>query len=161
MNNFKKLIVWQKAREFVKEVYILTKKFPREEQFGLTSQIRRAVISIVSNIAEGSGRGSDNEFAHFLDIAQGSAYEVETQIILSFDLEYITLEEFTSSSDKILEIQKMINKLAETKRRKTEDARQKMQDTRQKTQDTSLKSEDTSLNTNSLNTNSLFLKNEI
>ena len=123
MNNFKKLIVWQKAREFVKDVYILTKKFPKEEQFGLTSQIRRAVISIVSNIAEGSGRGSDNDFAHFLDIAQGSAYEVETQITLSFDLDFITIEEFTKSSDKILEIQKMINKLASSLRQKTQDVR--------------------------------------
>ena len=123
MNNFKKLIVWQKAREFVKDVYILTKKFPKEEQFGLTSQIRRAVISIVSNIAEGSGRGSDKEFAHFLSIAQGSAYEAETQITLSFDLNFITIEELTNSSDKIQEIEKMINKLASSLRQKTQDVR--------------------------------------
>ena len=118
MNNFKKLIVWQKAREFVKDIYILTKKFPKEEQFGLTSQIRRAVVSIVSNIAEGSGRGTDNDFAHFLDLAQGSAYEVETQIILSLDLNYILVEEFTIVNDKIQEIQKMINKLTSSLRNK-------------------------------------------
>jgi len=118
MNNFKKLIVWQKAREFVKDIYILTKKFPKEEQFGLTSQIRRAVVSIVSNIAEGSGRGTDNDFAHFLDLAQGSAYEVETQIILSFDLNYIMIEEFKIVNDKIQEIQKMINKLTYSLRNK-------------------------------------------
>jgi len=118
MNNFKKLIVWQRAREFVKDIYILTKKFPNDEQFGLTSQIRRAVISIVSNIAEGSGRGSNKDFAHFLDIAQGSAYELETQIILAFDLDYISKEEFTLSSNKINEIQKMIHKLAESFRHK-------------------------------------------
>jgi len=136
MNNFKKLIVWQKARKFVKDVYILTKKFPKEEHFGLTSQIRRAAVSIVSNIAEGSGRGTANDFARFLDIAQGSAYEVETQILLSFDLDYITIEEFTISNDKIQEIQKMINKLTHSLRNRRE-----ILDTRHKSEDTSLKSD--------------------
>ena len=111
MNNPKSLFVWQKSRELVKEIYVITKKIPKEELFGLTSQLRRAVISIISNIAEGAGRGTNNDFAHFLDIAQGSAYEVETQIILAFDLEYINQQEFESLNNKVIEIQKMINKL--------------------------------------------------
>ena len=88
MNNFKKLIIWQKARELVKDVYLITRKFPKEELFGLTSQIRRATVSIALNIVEGSGRGTNKDFAHFLDVAFGSALEVEAQIILSLDLEF-------------------------------------------------------------------------
>jgi len=111
MNNFKKLIVWQKTREFVKDIYLITRKFPKEEVFGLTSQIRRATVSIALNIVEGSGRGTDKGFAHFLDIAFGSALEVEAQIILSSDLELITNEEYDILNLKIQEIQKMIKKL--------------------------------------------------
>jgi four helix bundle protein len=113
MNNFKKLIVWQKARELVRYIYVLTKQFPQEELLGLTAQIRRATISIALNIAEGSGRGTNKDFAHFLDIAFGSAYEVEAQIILSLDLEFITLEDYNTANEKIQEIQeiqKMIKK---------------------------------------------------
>jgi four helix bundle protein len=118
MNNFKKLIIWQKAREFVKDIYLITKKFPKEELFGLTSQIRRATVSIVLNIVEGSGRGTDKDFAHFLDIAFGSALEVEAQIILSSDLGFITNEEYDILNLKIQEIQKMIKKLTVSLRNK-------------------------------------------
>ena len=118
MNNFKKLIVWQKAREFVKDVYLISKKFPKEELFGFTSQIRRAAVSITLNIAEGSGRGTNMDFAHFLDIAFGSALEVEAHIILSLDLEFITDEEFNILNVKIQEIQKMIKKLTDSLRTK-------------------------------------------
>ncbi|MDR0831112.1 MAG: four helix bundle protein [Prevotellaceae bacterium] len=111
MINPKELYVWQKSKDFVKEIYLMTKKFPKEELFGLSMQIRRAVVSIVSNIAEGSGRNSNNDFAHFLDIAMGSAYEVETQIIISFELNYIDNDEFIFLNTKIIEIQKMINGL--------------------------------------------------
>ncbi|MDR2840886.1 MAG: four helix bundle protein [Paludibacter sp.] len=111
MHNFKELIVWKKARQLVKEVYLLTKQFPKEEIFCLTQQIRRAVISIPSNIAEGAGRNSKADYAHFLDIANGSAFEVETQLCLSFDLEYINALEFENINNKIIEIQKMIYKL--------------------------------------------------
>ena len=117
MNNFKKLIVWQKAREFVKDIYQITRTFPKEELFGLTSQIRRATISIALNIVEGSGRGTDKDFAHFLDIAFGSALEVEAQIILSLDLEFITTEEYNILTLKIQEIQKMIKKLTDSLRK--------------------------------------------
>ena len=119
MNNFKKLIVWQKARVFVKDMYLITKKFPREELFGLTSQIRRATVSIALNIAEGSGRGTNADFVRFLDIAYGSAFEVEATLILSLDLEFITNDEYEILDLKIQEIQKMISKLAESIRRET------------------------------------------
>ena len=72
MHNFKNIIAWQKGRELVKEVYLLTSKFPKEEIYGLVSQIRRACVSIPSNIAEGSARTTDKEFSRFLDIAIGS-----------------------------------------------------------------------------------------
>jgi len=108
MHNFKKLNVWQKGRDLVKKIYLSTKKFPKEELYGLTSQIRRAAVSIPSNIAEGAGRNSEKEFSRFLDIANGSAFELETQIILSFDLEYITETEMNSILNLIEEIQKMI-----------------------------------------------------
>lgn len=75
-------MVWQKAVDFALSVYETTKEFPVEERFGLVSQINRAVASIPSNIAEGAGRDSKNEFVHFLSIAKGSSYEVETQLIL-------------------------------------------------------------------------------
>ena len=108
MHNFKELKIWQLSRCFVKDIYLLTKKFPDNERFGLTQQIRRAVVSIPSNIAEGSGRRSDNDFLRFLDIANGSAFEVETQLILSLDLEYISQTEFDLLNEKLQVIEKMI-----------------------------------------------------
>jgi four helix bundle protein len=107
-HNFKELKIWQKSRILAKNVFILTKKFPKDERFEMVSQIRKSVISIVSNIAEGSGRNSDKEFRRFLDIALSSAYELETQIIISFDLEYINKGEFSTLSADIQEVQKMI-----------------------------------------------------
>ena len=108
MHNFKELKVWQLSREFVKDIYLLTKKFPDDERFGLTQQIRKAAVSIPSNIAEGAGRGTNKDFSHFLDIANGSAFEAETQLILSLDLEYISPTEFNPLNDKIQKIEKMI-----------------------------------------------------
>ena len=108
MHNFKELKVWQKSRILVKNIYILTKKFPKEELFCLTSQMRRAVISIPSNLAEGCGRGTDKQLIAFLNIAQGSSTELETQVILSFDLEYISQPELEVTVMNINEIQKMI-----------------------------------------------------
>lgn len=93
MTDYKKLIVWQKSRYLVKDVYDRTKLFPKEEQYGLTNQIRRAVISVPSNIAEGYHRQSDKEFIRFLSIAKGSAAEVETQVLLAEDLGYISQKE--------------------------------------------------------------------
>ena len=108
MHNVKELKIWNLSRSFVKDVYLLTKKFPEDERFGLTQQVRRAAVSIPSNIAEGSGRGSDKEFSHFLDIANGSAFELETQLILSLDLEYISQTEFDPLNEKLQIIEKMI-----------------------------------------------------
>lgn len=108
MHNFKELIVWQKARILVKDIYILTANFPNEEKFGLSSQIKRAVVSIASNIAEGAGRGSDKDFIRFLDMANGSAFELETQLYLSFDLEFIDEEKLNKVLKQLSEIQKLI-----------------------------------------------------
>ena len=108
MHNYKELNVWKKARAFVKEVYLLTGNFPKEERFGLTSQIQRAVISIPSNIAEGAGRVTPKEFHYFLNIAVASSFEVETQLILAFDLTYISEDTLNSALQNVQEIQKML-----------------------------------------------------
>ncbi len=107
MHNYKKLKVWQKTRVLVKDIYILSRKFPEEERFGLTSQIRRAVVSINLNISEGSGR-TDKGFKNFLRNAHTSALEVENILILCSDLEMITEKEYNDFSARILEIQKML-----------------------------------------------------
>ena len=108
MHNFKELIVWQKSRSLVKDVYKLTQTFPSDEKFGLTQQIRRATVSIPSNIAEGSGRGTNNDFLHFIDIANGSAFEVETQLYLALDLEYISQTEFEDIITKLIDVERLI-----------------------------------------------------
>ena len=108
MHNFKELIVWKKARVLVKDIYILIADFPNEEKFGLSSQIKRAVVSIASNIAEGAGRGSDKDFIRFLDMANGSAFELETQLYLSFDLQFIDEENLNKFLEQLSEIQKLI-----------------------------------------------------
>jgi four helix bundle protein len=111
MNNYKELNVWQKAIELVKEVYKLTDNFPNNEQFGLTSQIRRAAVSIPSNIAEGAGRRSNKEFEHFLSISLGSCFEVETQIIIGQELNFANPDNCDASVKLITEVQKMIRGL--------------------------------------------------
>ena len=108
MKTHKDLTVWQKAMELVMEVYNATKMFPREEIFGLTSQKRRAVVSIPSNIAEGYGRLHQRETENFLSIALGSACELETQLILSKDLGYISLDEVEQLTIEVQNIIKML-----------------------------------------------------
>ena len=108
MHNYKELKIWQRSRQLVKDVYTLTKCFPSEERFGLISQIQRSAVSIPSNIAEGSGRKSQKEFDRFLEIAISSAFELETQLILSGDLGYISDNELSSIQEEIQEVQKMI-----------------------------------------------------
>lgn len=108
MHNYKELVIWQKARVLVKDVYELTKSFPESEKYGITSQIQRAAISIPANIAEGAGRSSDKDFLRFLDIATGSAFELETEIILCHDLSIIDEQNCNIILPKIQEIQKMI-----------------------------------------------------
>ncbi len=108
MHNYKEMKIWQKSRTLVKVVYEISKILPKEELYGLTSQIRRAVISIPANIAEGAGRGTDRDFRHFLDISRGSLFELDTLLILSNDLGYISESELNPVLENISEIIKMM-----------------------------------------------------
>lgn len=108
MKNFKDLVVWQKAHQMALEVYVHSRNFPQEERFGLTSQLRRAATSIALNIAEGCGRKTDKDFAHFLQIAFGSANEVEYALLLSKDLGYIEKNTYSSMNDALEEIKRML-----------------------------------------------------
>lgn len=112
-NSYRDLVVWQKAMELTKQVYMGTKDFPKEEVYGLTSQIRRCAVSIPSNIAEGRGRKSDKEFVRFLQISLGSLYELQTQLELALSFSYITNIE--NILDLSFEIEKMLNKLITVK----------------------------------------------
>ncbi|MEP1095762.1 MAG: four helix bundle protein [Cyclobacteriaceae bacterium] len=89
MHDFKKLDVWEKSMKLAEEVYSITNQFPDGEKYGLTSQMRRCSVSIPSNIAEGAGRNGDKEFANFLSISLGSAFELETQLLLSARLKFV------------------------------------------------------------------------
>ncbi|MDB4618255.1 MAG: four helix bundle protein [Akkermansiaceae bacterium] len=109
MKDFKKLKVWEKAHAFVLSLYEVTGGFPKDELFGLTSQIRRASVSIPSNIAEGCGRNSDADLARFCDMAMGSASEAEYQLLLSRDLGYINSEIHIRLEAELLECKKMLN----------------------------------------------------
>ncbi len=111
MHNFKELKVWQRSRELVKEAYLLISNFPSDEKFGLSSQLKRAAVSIPSNIAEGAGRNTGQDFSRFLNISLGSAYELETQMMLAFDLNMITEEQLEKIINNISEVQKMIHGL--------------------------------------------------
>ena len=111
MNYFKELKVWQKAIEIVTNTYLKTQSFPKEEIYGLTSQIRRCAVSIPSNIAEGCGRNTDKDFNNFLSISLGSAFEFETQLIICKNLSFINQEDFNFLESEIQHIQNMIIKL--------------------------------------------------
>ena len=104
IHSYKELIVWQKSLQFVKLIYKITKVFPKDEQFGLTSQIRRAAVSIPSNIAEGYGRRSHKEYKQFYSIAYGSALEVDTQLVIANEIGYISETEFESCSSILNEV---------------------------------------------------------
>ncbi len=107
MHNLKELKIWNKAIDLSVMVYKATADFPKEEMYGLTSQIRRSVVSISSNISEGAGRNSNKEFLHFLGIANGSSYELQTQLIISNKLNLITDETLELLVKETEEIQKM------------------------------------------------------
>lgn len=107
--DFRNLVVWQKAITFVTEVYLATQSFPNEEKFGLTSQLRRAAVSIPSNIAEGRGRMTRGEFRQFLGHAKGSLCEVETQLVIAQDLGY--LKDPQQLLEKLHEIARLLNGL--------------------------------------------------
>ena len=106
--DYKELDTWVQSRKLVKMVYILTKSFPRDEQFSLTSQVRRCVISVPSNIAEGCGRQSNKDTIHFLHIARGSLFELETQLILANDLEYIS-SDIKTILEEVERVKKLLN----------------------------------------------------
>lgn len=111
MRDFKKYEIWQLSHSFTLEVYQLTSQFPKEELYSLTSQIRKASASIPTNISEGCGRNSDKEFNHFLNIALGSANETKYLLILSKDLEYISVDSFLELEIKVNTIKSKIFKL--------------------------------------------------
>ncbi|UOK41554.1 MULTISPECIES: four helix bundle protein [Flavobacterium] len=114
MHQFKELGIWKKSRVFCSDIYSITASFPNEEKFGLTNQLRRASVSIPSNIAEGSSRNSNKDFSRFLEIAIGSAYEIETQLIIPSDLGFIDSEKLVLLSNQLNEIIKMISKFRST-----------------------------------------------
>ena len=111
LKSYKELIVWHKSIELVKQIYIITGKFPKVELYGIISQMRRTVISIPSTIAEGYGRKSPKEYAQYLSIAYGSALELETQIIISKELNFVKPGDFTKAEDLLMEVSKMLNSM--------------------------------------------------
>ncbi len=109
---YKNLIVWQKSMKLVTEIYLITKLFPKEEIFALTSQVRRAAVSIPSNIAEGSSRKTINDYKHFMTMARGSLLELETQIEISYNLKYINNETTETLYVYTTELNRILNKLS-------------------------------------------------
>ena len=114
MKNFKELIVWRKAHKMTLDVYEATGSFPKEELYGLTSQLRRSSASIGANIAEGSGRRSNNEICRFLQIARGSASEAEYHLLLARDLRFLADEDFRRLSHQADELQRMLTALIQS-----------------------------------------------
>ena len=118
MKTYRALFVWQKSMDLVKKIYSATRSFPEEELYGLTGQIRRCAVSIPSNIAEGYGRHSATEYVRFLRIAIGSLYELQTQIEISLNLDFLKEGDHGNLSSRCTEIEKMlsslINKLVKT-----------------------------------------------
>ena len=113
MHDYKKLNVWKNSMKLVSDIYNFTKKFPKEEVYALTSQIRRSAISIPSNISEGAGRSSEKEFNNFLSFSYGSTCELETQLLIAKNLDYISDIELDMLLNDLYQIQKMIIKLKE------------------------------------------------
>ena len=109
IKTYRDLLVWQRAMELAKAVYLATQHFPKVEQFGLTNQLRRAVVSVASNIAEGNGRGSTQDYVRFLHIARGSLFEAQTQIELAFRLTYLPDTDSESLLRLCNEIERMLN----------------------------------------------------
>ena len=108
IHNFRDLDVWQKSMKLTSAIYKLTKLFPQHEVYGLCSQMQRAATSIPSNIAEGSGRFTDKELSHFLNIALGSAYELETELLIACEAQYVVPDQCDALRSQIVEVQKML-----------------------------------------------------
>ena len=111
MKDYRELVVWQKSIQLVKEVYLLTNLLPKEELFGLSSQLRRAAVSVPSNIAEGYGRNSRQDYLRFLNIARGSTYEVETQIEICIVLGYLSADQAKSTFSLCKDTGRLLNSL--------------------------------------------------
>jgi len=111
MQDFQKLEVWQLAHNLTLSVYRLTKAFPAEEKYGLTDQMRRAAVSIESNLAEGCGRGGDADFARFVQMAFGSACELQCQLLLARDLNFLTLQVHAEPEQSVQQIKRMLSGL--------------------------------------------------
>ena len=109
MRDFRQYEVWRKAISFTTEIYKLTEMFPSSEKFGLTNQLQRATVSIASNIAEGASRASERDFAHFLEMSLGSSFEVETQLLISKNLNYISDGKYLNVMDELNILQKQLN----------------------------------------------------
>ena len=120
MTSYKELVAWQKAMQLVKEVYIITKKYPKEELFALTSQTKRAAVSVPANIAEGVGRNYKKDTIQFLHIARGSLYEVETLLNIAVMVEIINEEDFIPFISKIDEELRILNGLISAYERRTD-----------------------------------------
>jgi len=118
VKSYRDLVVWQKSMILVTEIYLCTRFFPKEEIYGLTSQLKRAVVSIPSNIAEGHGRNSTKEYIHFLSIAYGSLMEVETQLQIAVNLKFMEQSEANKMFQATAEIGRMINGLSRSLKNK-------------------------------------------
>lgn len=118
--SYKDLIAWQKAMSFVREIYRSTAEFPRDEIFGLTAQIRRAAVSIPSNIAEGKGRYSTRDLLHFLMQARGSVNEIETQLLIAKDLGYLRDDQASLLLPRCVELGRVLNGLIAGLRKRTD-----------------------------------------
>jgi len=114
MQDFRNLRVWQEAHQLVLAIYRATENMPDQERFGLTSQMRRAAVSIPSNIAEGCGRDSDSEFKRFLQIAMGSASELEYQLLLARDLGMLDVSLFDRTAERLVGVKRMLNSFLKT-----------------------------------------------
>ena len=116
MKDFRQLKVWEKSHQLALAIYKVTAKFPKEELYGLTSQVRRASLSIPTNIAEGCGRNTDADFARFLQMAMGSASETEYQLLLSLDLGFLNKEQYDKLNLDVTEVKRMLASLLKTLR---------------------------------------------
>lgn len=114
MHNYKELIIWKKAIKMAVEVYKIASLFHSSERYELTSQVKRAVVSVASNIAEGAGRNTNSEFVHFLGIANGSSFELVTQLIIAAELGLVSYDRVNPVIDELEQIQKMIYAFKET-----------------------------------------------
>lgn len=114
--NYRDLIVWQKAIDIAEQTYKLTAKFPKEEMYGIISQMRRSAVSIASNIAEGQERGTPAQFVHFLTVSKGSLCELETQLLIASRLNYLSELEFKAFEENLFEIGRLLNGLIKSQR---------------------------------------------